>query len=532
MTELLNISTKVRLGDNTPRLPVKPTLGLLMMVKNETKRIEVSLASAVDIVDCIIILDTGSTDGTQDLIRNYCLKHNKTLYMKEEPFVDFSTSRNVSLDFADDKADYLVLLDTNDEIRNGHNLRKFIDTYAGLATAFHICQEWWNGASMDKYYNTRLVKTKYNWRYEGVVHEYMTSPQSKEVQKLVEKHQVEKQRQALEIQKSKTTMRGRKNPTDKSQSIKPEFTDEEMSLKLATVNVAKISDNFTIFQDRTLDDDKSNKRFHRDKVLLYAEYIKNPKDPRTVFYLAQTCSCLNDHEQSYKLYKDRQTMGSFNEEVYHAFYRCGNLSISLGHDWEESIMWYTKAFEYSAKTFQNPRVEPMVRIADYYNSIGNLKAAYSYLRMIINIPYPDDLVLFVDRRDYDYTRYHLMGIVAYYAGQLEDGLRACLNAIIAASSVSPTSSAVSSFHIELDKKNLNHYLTGDPASSQDYIRAIELGDKERINQLLINRAAKKKISLSEFSQYVPIVEEIRAVDIKDKLKSKLKQKRNQRKGEL
>ena len=32
---------------------------------------------------------------------------------------------------------------------------------------------------------------------------------------------------------------------------------------------------FVLYQDRTLDDDKSFKRFTRDKEMLYAEYLKN-----------------------------------------------------------------------------------------------------------------------------------------------------------------------------------------------------------------------------------------------------------------
>ena len=54
----------------------KPTLALTMMVKNESKRIKYSLESVKDIVDKFIILDTGSHDSTQDIIRDFCKINN------------------------------------------------------------------------------------------------------------------------------------------------------------------------------------------------------------------------------------------------------------------------------------------------------------------------------------------------------------------------------------------------------------------------------------------------------------------------
>jgi glycosyltransferase involved in cell wall biosynthesis len=63
---------------------------LVMMVKNEEKRLEVSFNSVKDYVDTFVILDTGSTDRTTMIIKNYCKKHNINLFLKEEPFVDFA----------------------------------------------------------------------------------------------------------------------------------------------------------------------------------------------------------------------------------------------------------------------------------------------------------------------------------------------------------------------------------------------------------------------------------------------------------
>jgi glycosyltransferase involved in cell wall biosynthesis len=49
----------------------KPTLTLCMIVKDESHIIKECLESVSKIIDRYDITDTGSTDGTQDLIREF-----------------------------------------------------------------------------------------------------------------------------------------------------------------------------------------------------------------------------------------------------------------------------------------------------------------------------------------------------------------------------------------------------------------------------------------------------------------------------
>jgi len=372
-------------------------IAVLMMVKNETKRLRTTLDSIRDFADSLVIFDTGSTDDTIDICHNFSKETNIPLRLKEGTFENFSISRNVSLDFADSFSDidYLLLLDTNDELRGAKFLRKCAEEYEdNPSTGFLLCQEWWSGQH-DKYFNVRFIKAHNKWRYIGSVHEY----------------------------------------------IKTQDPDKEKH------PIVKLPDSIVIYQDRTQDDDKSGKRFKRDKELLYTDYKKDPTEPRTVFYLAQTCSCLNEYQEAFFYYKTRSTLGGFQEEVFHSLLRSGELSQKLGHDWFDSFVWYMKAFEHS------DRVEPLLFIAIYYINTKKWVLAYTFLKLACNLFYPKDSILFVNKNDYDYKRWHLMGIVAFYTGQYIDGKNACLVALDYCKHNLDVQN-----NRELDEKNLQFYL--------------------------------------------------------------------------
>jgi len=87
----------------------KKTICLNMIVKNESKVITRCLESIKPILDYWVILDTGSTDGTQQIIKNFMKDIPGELH--EDAFVNFEYSRNKALDFAKGKADYVLFID-------------------------------------------------------------------------------------------------------------------------------------------------------------------------------------------------------------------------------------------------------------------------------------------------------------------------------------------------------------------------------------------------------------------------------------
>ena len=102
----------------------KPLLELVMIVKDSGLDIIPMLKASKPYIDSWTILDTGSTDGTQKNILSILGDIPGNLY--EEPFVDFSVSRNRALELAGDKCEWVMMLDDTYELQKGDNLRNFL----------------------------------------------------------------------------------------------------------------------------------------------------------------------------------------------------------------------------------------------------------------------------------------------------------------------------------------------------------------------------------------------------------------------
>jgi glycosyltransferase involved in cell wall biosynthesis len=419
-----------------------PTIGCLMMVKNEEKDIHITLDTTVGYVDCYIIYDTGSTDNTIEVIKKHAEKHKINLYMIQGEFVNFCVSRNVSLEYADKiDVNFLLLMDTCDELRGGDELKKFaIQEKTTDNDTYLLCQEWWSG-NYDKYFNIRLIKPRCSLRYNGSVHEWIGKTPNIEVNKL--------------------------------STSKP-------------TTAFRMPDKIILYQDRIKYGGSSKKRFTRDKILLYNDYKKDKKHPRTLFYLAQTCACLGEIEEAFYYYKLRSELDGFLEEKFHSILKCGNFSTQLNHDWSTALIYYMKAIEQS-----EDRAEPMIKIAQYYASTKKWYLAFTFANMACSLPYPERCILFVDSNCYKYTRWSVLGIVGYYCNKYKEGKIGCLKAIDAG------------LNIPLDTNNLKFYLdkekelaTPPVVNKKDFVQGII--KKLRHNNNNMSNKKLQKIALQQW----------------------------------
>ena len=147
----------------TANLHAKATVCLNMIVKNETRVICRCLDSVKDLIDYWVIVDTGSTDGSQQLIKEHMQKLGIAGEVHERPWVDYSYNRNQALALAKDKADYVLFMDADDWLEYPTNY-----TLPDLqADSYDI--EFTNGHC--SYLKPHLVRTALDWQWRGVLHE-------------------------------------------------------------------------------------------------------------------------------------------------------------------------------------------------------------------------------------------------------------------------------------------------------------------------------------------------------------------------
>jgi glycosyltransferase involved in cell wall biosynthesis len=151
------------------------TITLVMIVKNESKVIQRCFDSVKDYIDYWIICDTGSTDGTQDLIKKYFENANIPGKLYDHKWVNFGFNRTLAVSLAKGKSDYSILLDAD-------FLFKIKDkTFKNnlISDAYQIKYE----GNLD-YRQTLFVKSSFDWKYVGVTHEYLTCPAASKYENL------------------------------------------------------------------------------------------------------------------------------------------------------------------------------------------------------------------------------------------------------------------------------------------------------------------------------------------------------------
>ena len=143
-------------------------ISLAMIVKNEAAHLEGCLESAANWVDEIVIVDTGSTDGTQDIARHY------TRRLFELPWPDsFSVARNYAIDQAGKQ--WIFWLDADDLVpeETGARLR-MLASGASADTGFFAFNYTYPSGLVQK--RAALFRNQPDIRFTGRVHEQIYDP--------------------------------------------------------------------------------------------------------------------------------------------------------------------------------------------------------------------------------------------------------------------------------------------------------------------------------------------------------------------
>lgn len=213
------------------------------------------------------------------------------------------------------------------------------------------------------FWRTQIFRSTLPWRYEGVLHEYPVCDAPARIERLEgDYHLVWR------------TMGGRSQVADK---------------------------------------------FARDVAVLAEAHERDPDDPRTVFYLAQSHRDAGDDLQALERYEQRAAMGGWGEEVYVARLEAARCRHRLGRDWPEVQAAYLAAWE-----ARPSRVEALYELARHHRLAGDHAAAHLFASRGIEIP-PSEDQLFVAA---DLQAWRLLdegAISAYYLGRFDESARWC-----------------------------------------------------------------------------------------------------------
>ncbi|MFD5142386.1 glycosyltransferase [Streptomyces sp. NPDC058401] len=260
---------------------MRPTICLNMIVKNEAPTIRKCLESVRPLIDTWVIVDTGSTDGTQDVIRDCFADLPGALH--ERPWKGFDGSRTEAIELARSSADYLLFIDGDDEMQIQSGFRMPELTLDAYQVALH------DGPIV--HWRPALVSTRLPWRYVGVLHEYIDCG-------------AEYGRDVIE-----------------------------------GFNILSVGGGARFREEG------QRAKYLRDAEVLTEGLAKEPDNSRYAFYLAQSWRDAGEPEKALAAYDHRVAMGGWAEETYCAQLYAARLAVTLERPPAEVTDRYLRAHE-------------------------------------------------------------------------------------------------------------------------------------------------------------------------------------------
>ncbi|MGW5459816.1 glycosyltransferase [Streptomyces sp. NPDC003996] len=328
---------------------------LNMIVKNEAHVIRRCLTSVRPLIDTWTILDTGSTDGTQDIIRETLADLPGELH--ESPWKGFDLSRTEAIGLARERADYLLFIDADDVLE--------VDPGFTMPELTHDCYDFEVRHGPLVHWRPTMVSTRLPWRYVGVLHEYLECD----------------------------------GPFDR-----------------ATFDGARM----VIMGGGGRLQGSHREKYLRDAAILEAGLVKEPDNPRYVFYLAQSWRDADEPEKAIAAYDRRAGMGGFAEEAFCARLYAARLAVDLERRPAEIVSRFLDAHE-----CRPTRAEPLGELAHLCRVNGERwPLAYMFARRATEIPQPAD-ILFVEHAWYEWRALDELAVSSYWMGEYRESLEAC-----------------------------------------------------------------------------------------------------------
>ena len=337
-------------------------LSLAMIVKDETHIILECLESVYKHIDYWVIVDTGSTDGTQDMITNFFKEKNIPGELIQSEWKGFGPSRTEALNAVKGKPEYAWMIDADDYLVGSFKIPEGneIDSFA-----LRLGREefsWWRN---------QIFKVDSDWEYIGVLHEYAKC-------------------------------------NSKPQPIIVKL-DGNYRVVARTVGARNVG--ITAIE-----------KYSRDAETLEKALIDDPDNVRYKFYLGQSYFDSQQWEKAIDAYMKRVDAGGWAEEVYFSLYRSGIAKAMLNRPWGEIMEAFLAAYNF--RPIRAEPLYHIAQI--YRTKMQMPAVAFMFAKAASEIPFPSNDILFVPDAIYNYGILDEIGATAHAAGFPYVGRAACI----------------------------------------------------------------------------------------------------------
>ena len=231
----------------------RPLLSISLLVSNRIDTIRTCMESLRPLMEAVrselIAVDTGGTDGSVDIVREYTDNIVKFQWCD-----DFAAARNAGLKLASGK--WFLFLDDDEWFEDTREIEEFFLTgeYRNYKSAQYLVRNYAVGGSYADAYVSRLCQLNDKVRFEGSIHEYLKIEKgpvkyfNSYVHHYGYYYQTEEERQShFERNANLLKKELKKNPTDirllcqlaqEYETIK-DFEKEEAVCRLALNNISK-----------------------------------------------------------------------------------------------------------------------------------------------------------------------------------------------------------------------------------------------------------------------------------------------------
>ena len=413
-----------------------PRVTLCMIVKNEKDIILECLNSVYKYIDRYDITDTGSTDGTQEIIKNFFEEKGIPGEVYQSDWKGFGDhngkdgSRTESIRNCDGKAEYCWVIDADDYIEVGDAGFQWPDLMDADSYVLRIQRGdfvWWRNQVFK-------TGTDLSWRYVGVLHEYA-----------------------------------------------------ECNKKEGRVTKKVEGDYFIVA--RTLGHERNQtqdaiQKYSRDAELLEEALKEEPGNHRYMFYLAQSYFDSQQWTKAFDAYQRRVAAGGWEEEQWYSAYRMAIVASIEKRHWPEVHQLYLQAYN-----LRPSRAEPLWQLARICRQERDEpRIAYLYAKTASEINMPENDILFISTDVYKWQALDEFAACAFYCHDFVRGYEASARLL-----ENPNVPDEEKQRISQNMNTYRHKLMEIQQHTQRMDQA-KKDEDERVREELIKRREKQKVA--------------------------------------